>query len=164
MMKIGIVSDTHNDQRRVKQALTRFRQEGITTILHAGDVTSRRTLQLFEGFDLYVACGNMDRDPGLRQIIESMFGLGRFKMVHQLTLDGSRIALTHGDNYHEYKQLIESQSYDYVIRGHTHRRRDERIDTTRVINPGALKNPRWQSASCAILDTATGDLAWVEFA
>jgi uncharacterized protein len=160
-MKIGLISDTHNDQRNVKQAIARFQQEGITTLLHAGDVTNARTLRLFKGFDLYVARGNMDRDPGLRQVAESMFGMGRFEMIHRLTLDGVRIALTHGDHYHEYKQLIGSQTYNYVIRGHTHRRQDEWIDSTRVINPGALKN-RWQSASCATLNITTGDLTWVQ--
>jgi putative phosphoesterase len=160
-MKIGLLSDTHNDQRNVKQALTRFRQEAIKTVLHAGDITNVKTLRLFEGFDLYVVRGNMDHDPGLRQAADSMFGLGRFKRVHRFTLDGAQIAMTHGDNYQEYRQLIESQRYEYVIRGHTHRRQDEKLDETRVINPGALKHPRWQSASCAILNTATGDLTWV---
>jgi predicted phosphodiesterase len=36
------------------------------------------------------------------------------------------------------------------------------IKGTRVINPGALKSPQWQSASCAILNIATGDLAWIK--
>jgi hypothetical protein len=162
-MKIGLISDTHNDQRNVKQAIARFRQESIITLLHAGDVTNARTLRLFKDFDLYIARGNMDRDPGLRQTADSMFGMGRLRMIHHLTFDGVKFALTHGDNYHDYKQLIESQTYDYVIRGHTHRRQDERIDETRVINPGALKSPRWQTASCAILNTSTGDLTWIQF-
>ena len=160
-MRIGLISDTHNDQRNIKQALTRFRQEAITTLLHAGDITRAKTLRLFEGFDLYAAKGNMDRDPALRQVAESMFGHDRLKRVHRLTLDGVRIALTHGDNYQEYSQLIASQAFDYVIRGHTHRCQDEKVDSTRVINPGALKAPSWQSASCAILNTATVDLTWI---
>ena len=161
-MKIGLVSYTHNDQRNIKRALTRFRQEDVTTVLHAGDVTRASILRLFDGFDLYIARGNMDRDPGLRPVAESMFGLERFKGLHQMTFDGAHIALTHGDSYHEYQQLVGSQVYDYLIRGHTHKRRDEMIEGTRVINPGALKNPRWQSASCAILNIATGDLTWVK--
>ena len=162
-MKLGLLSDTHNDQRHVKQALARFRQEGVTILLHAGDVTSKKTLRLFKGFDLYISRGNMDRDPGLRQVTESMFGLGRFKMIHRLTFDGLKIAMTHGDNHHDYTQLIESQAYDYIIRGHTHRRRDENVGPTRVINPGAVRT-RWHVATCAILNTQTGDLTWIQLA
>ena len=46
--------------------------------------------------------------------------------------------------------------------GHTHRRRDQTIGRTRVINPGALGGVRWQRRSFCILDLATGEARFVK--
>jgi hypothetical protein len=161
-MKIGLISDTHNQQHKVKTALNAFREAGVEVVLHAGDVTSVETLALFEGFDVWVARGNMDRDHRLAGAVRDRFGPGRLRNVHELEIDGARVALTHGDSHQALHSLLESGEYDYVIRGHTHARNDETRGETRLINPGALKHTEWRPTTAAILNLATGDLTWVE--
>jgi uncharacterized protein len=161
-MRIGIISDTHNDQNQIKQALTRLRQEQITIVLHAGDVTSGRMLRLFEGFDLWIARGNMDHDPALSPIAHELFGSQRLAATHRLELDGHALALIHNGESSAARNLIRSRDYDYVIHGHSHHPRDEAFTDTRVINPGALGNTRWLRPTFAILDLTTNDLTWVE--
>ncbi|MCJ7549365.1 MAG: YfcE family phosphodiesterase [Anaerolineae bacterium] len=161
-MRIALVSDTHNDQNKIKQALARLQQEQITTVLHAGDVTSARTLRLFKAFDVWVARGNMDHDPALDATVHELFGPQRLAAIHKLTLDGHTLALVHNGESGAGRELIQSRDYDYVIHGHSHRPRDQAFVGTRVINPGALGNPRWRQPTVAILDLATGDLSWVK--
>ncbi len=161
-MRIGLVSDTHNDQSSLRRALARLRTEGITRIFHAGDVTSAVTLRLFDGFDVWVAQGNMDHDPGLMHTAFELFGPGRFRKVHTLTLEGTSIAIIHDVDAVRARQIMFSAATQVMVVGHTHSRRDERVESTRVINPGALANTRWDPPSFAILDLINGDLSWVE--
>ncbi len=162
-MRIALISDTHNDQDRIKQALARLRQEHITTVLHAGDVTSARMLRFFKAFDVWVARGNMDHDPALNATVHELFGPQRLTAIHKLTLDGHTLALIHNGESAAGRELIQSRDYDYVIHGHSHHPRDEAFSATRVINPGALGNTGWRRPSFAILDLQTGDLSWVRF-
>ncbi|MCU0521562.1 MAG: metallophosphatase family protein [Anaerolineae bacterium] len=161
-MRIGLVSDTHNDRLAAERALTHLRSEGITVLLHAGDVTDSGTLRLFEGFDMWIARGNMDHDPGLGPATQELFGCGRLRAIHRLTLDGASIALAHNGDAVEVRSLIASGALDYVILGHSHRRHDQRLGKTRVINPGALGNARWCRPSFAILDLSRDELSSIE--
>lgn len=162
-MRIGLLSDTHNQPYPLRAALECFRTRGIRTLLHAGDVTDVATLRLLAPFDVWIARGNMDRDPQLAETVGDFFGAQRLLPVHDLQLNGARIALLHGDAWQTLQTLIDAQEYTYVIHGHTHIPQDERIGATRVINPGALGNTRWRAPTCALLDLATGDLEWLEF-
>ena len=161
-MRICILSDTHNDQNQTKRALARLQQEGIDTILHAGDVTSARMLDLFKDYSLWIAQGNMDRDPGLAPKVTSLFGAGRLKHHHTLQLNGKHLALIHNGESTTAHDLVRTKSYDYLVHGHSHQTRDERIMATRIINPGALGNTRWQRPSFAILDLTTDDLSFIK--
>ena len=160
-MRIGLISDTHNNQNQTRQALARLQQEQITTVLHAGDVTTAQTLRLFKAFDVWVSRGNMDHDPALNATALELFGPQRLAVIHKLALDGHTVALLHDGESAAARELILSGDYDYVIRGHSHHPRDEELAGTRVINPGALGNTRWRRPTFAILDLATGDLSWV---
>ncbi|HEY89644.1 MAG TPA: metallophosphoesterase family protein [Thermoflexia bacterium] len=157
-MRIGLLADTHNRLDKVALAVERLRGEGLQSVLHAGDVTGPQVLQELRDFDLWIARGNMDRNPLLGTVAEELFGHDRFRDVHTLTLAGQHIALLHGDQHRLLKLLVDSGSYDYVIHGHTHTFRDEHQAHTRIINPGALSNTSWRPGAFAILDLQTGKL------
>jgi uncharacterized protein len=162
-MRIGLVSDTHNDRRRLRQAIEWLRLESITTVLHAGDVANGQILRLFAGFTLWVARGNMDQDPLLFRVSQELFGAGHYRNSHTLSLNGATVALVHSPDSDIARGWIASEAHDYVIHGHTHQPRDERIGHTRIINPGALAHPRGPYApSFCILDLSTGTLNRVE--
>lgn len=161
-MRIGLISDTHNNLKNTRQALKRFRAERITTILHAGDVTGPAVIQALKGFEVWIAWGNMDRDPTIQEIAATVLGDGKLDTLHHLILEGQRIALLHGDDAQRLDALIHSKDYDYVIHGHTHQRRDERVQQTHIINPGALGGTSLFPPSFAILDLQTGDVEFLE--
>ena len=56
----------------------------------------------------------------------------------------------------------KSGEFDYVFYGHTLRRSDTLIGKTRVINPGALGGPRYQTRSGYLLDLVSGEVKLLE--
>ena len=67
-------------------------------------------------------------------------------------LGGIKIAVTHGHLPGKLDQLIRSQRYTFVFHGHTHRKRDEMVGKTRVINPGALGGTRYEPRTVCVFD------------
>lgn len=144
-MLIGLVSDTHNNRPGVRYALDIFDALGIEVILHAGDLISAQILDEFIDFSLFLTFGNGD-DPLMISSkagsVSERFACGE---MLDLNLAGKRIFMIHGDHRTEQEKRIDSGDYDFVIHGHTHRYRDERVGSTRVINPGALGGGTWES-------------------
>ncbi|HEY76274.1 MAG TPA: YfcE family phosphodiesterase [Thermoflexia bacterium] len=161
-MRIGILSDTHDNLRNVEAAADFLRSEGVVTLLHCGDVCGPAVIEALAGFDLYVALGNVDRMPALGLAVEALCGVGRLARWHSLVLDGFAVALLHGDEEPLLRHLVRSGEHAYVIYGHTHRRDDRRVRTTRVINPGALGGTRREPRSFCILDLETGETRFIE--
>ncbi len=160
-MRIGIISDTHDDLRNLERALEILREEGISMVLHCGDLAGPAIVEALSGFDAWIARGNVDHHPELEQAALETLGNGRLAERHRLTLKGHSALLIHGDREGELRRLISAGDYAYVIHGHTHRRRDECIGQTRVINPGALGGLRWEQRSFGILDLETDEVTFI---
>ncbi|MGD9002139.1 MAG: metallophosphoesterase family protein [Anaerolineae bacterium] len=156
-MRIGIISDSHDDRRNLETALGILRAEGVTRVLHCGDLCGPAIVASLSDFDVWIARGNMDRHPELEQIVQETIGKGRLAERHHLTWDGYELAMVHGHQEGELRRLINAGEHAYVLHGHTHRRSDHRIVPTRVINPGALGGMRWQQRSFCILDLGSGE-------
>ncbi|HLF26187.1 MAG TPA: YfcE family phosphodiesterase [Anaerolineae bacterium] len=162
-MKIGLLSDIHNNRDNLIAALKVFEREGIQLVICGGDVVDADLIPLFAGLELHLVEGNIDHDPrALRRAIERLGSASTFGLEYTATIEGKQLAMLHGHLVDRLIETIHSGLYDYVIHGHTHRRRDERIGRTRVINPGALGGKREQTHSCAILNPATDTLRVIE--
>ena len=77
-MKIGIISDTHDDHGNVLAAIGIFNDAGVDTVLHAGDIISPFTARAFETLksEHFIAVfGNNEGEKGaVRANIESFGG------------------------------------------------------------------------------------------
>jgi predicted phosphodiesterase len=78
------------------------------------------------------------------------------------TIEGFRIALCRGDDMPLVNRWSKSGEFDYIFYGHSLRRTDSVIGKTRVINPGALGGPRYQSRSGCLLDLVSGEAKLIE--
>jgi putative phosphoesterase len=148
-MKIGILSDTHDEVERTSRAVAAMVGAGAEALVHCGDLTVPEVVLECGGLPSYFVFGNNDFDrDGLLRAMALVGGrsLGR---GGEVVLDGRRIAVTHGDSSAEVRRLLAA-SPDYLLFGHSHRAADERRGATRWINPGALyrANPR----TVAVLD------------
>ncbi len=161
-MKIGLLSDTHDNLKNTTAAVRLFAQEGITTLLHCGDICGPPIVNALREFSVTFAQGNMDRSPALEEAIRAVQGPGHWASFHRLLLDGFQIALLHGDEQGLLYHLVNSGDYAYVLHGHTHYRADWWAASTRVLNPGALGGTKRESRSVCILDLETGQARFIE--
>jgi uncharacterized protein len=157
---IGLVSDTHDNARAIERATEHFRARRPSIILHLGDITTPSTLGIFEGLPLRFVFGNNDRAREALREQSHRMGFGEPDDLVQLEIEGKRICMYHGTDSGEVTRLAESARYDYLLVGHTHRRRDEHRGTTRIINPGALYRTR--NKTIAFLEPVSGTLEFVD--
>ena len=157
-MLIGLISDTHNNRPDTRDALDIFRALGIQIILHAGDLTSAQILEELTGFSVFLSFGNGDDPLMISSKAKRISERFLCDEMLDLSLAGKRIFMIHGDQRTEQEKRIDSGDYDYVIHGHTHCYRDERVGSTRVINPGALGGRFMGERSFATLDLVKNEL------
>ncbi|WP_162909171.1 YfcE family phosphodiesterase [Aggregatilinea lenta] len=164
-MKVGILSDTHNNAANTRRALDAFRARRVERLIHCGDVTNAETVLLFAGWTVTFVWGNMDayRD----ELIAATRMIGAAGPQYSATVSAGEclIGVTHGHDYGLLTGLIMAGKYTYVCHGHTHERRDEfrRPYSVRVLNPGALGGSCPQSRSICVLDTDADTADFIEF-
>lgn len=150
-MRIGVISDSHGNQRLVDEAISQMGE--IDALFHAGDYEF--------GFDpdnypypVFVAKGNCDSD-------ESFFS----KDEQTVSLDNIKIFLTHGDLYDArrkvegLKNAAQLAGAQVVIYGHSHKAFNHHEDGILFLNPGSLARPRSEiGRSYAILTVDDGGI------
>jgi len=163
IMRIGVLSDSHNNIGNLLKALRVFREEGIEKLIHCGDMVNVMTAKQMSGFDVIYVNGNMDDSAAA--VNDALWVLNPSNEtagdVYTGKIGGRKIAVTHSHLAGKLDQLIRSRSYDIVFHGHTHRKRDEMIGKTRVINPGALGGARYEPRTVCIVDLAGQDVQTV---
>jgi uncharacterized protein len=158
-MRIGVISDTHDNVDATERAVSCFRENGVGTVIHCGDFIAPPMVGLFSGLTLHGVLGNNDGEvAGLEAAFEELGGgsvlHGRFA---DLEMDGVRIAALHGESLEDVEGYAESGSYDVVLYGHHHERAERTVDETTVINPGAqFPLVEADHRTVALLDTETG--------
>lgn len=161
---IGILSDTHNNEANLLRALEIFREAGVETLIHCGDLTHPDMARLLDGFRVILTFGNGDLAEGeirgnLKYLRDDNY------TAHSFTgeIDGVMVAAAHGHEHNILMSLVQSGKYAFVFRGHSHRAEDTRYPNgTRLINPGALGGLKPEPRSVALLDVVHGELRRVE--
>lgn len=152
-MKIGIISDTHDNMPKIALAVRLFNKERVDLVVHAGDFISPITADKFAALDapFIGVFGNNDG--------ERLYLTKRFKKIgviypdyHEFEFAGKRGVVMHEPKFID--ALVKSETYDLVIYGHTHEI-DIREGKTLVINPGEACGWISGRATVVILDTDT---------
>jgi len=162
-MLIGIMSDSHDNFPGLIQAREIFEQRGVEMMLHAGDVIAPGMCYAFEGtqIELKLVYGNNDGDRiGLKRDFARV-GAEFLDDFGEIEVDGLKVALLHGTYEPLVRGLVESGSYDVVVRGHDHHVNVEKGETL-LINPGEVWGHFTGRKSVAILDTENLDVEIVE--
>jgi hypothetical protein len=142
----------------VAKAITRLNQEKAKIVLHAGDYVAPFTVVRFKQLKakLIGVFGNNDGDhPFLKKKfaeIETAEIRGNFAEVK---VDGLKIALLHGEEEELLQSLINTESYDIVVHGHSHEARIFKKGKTIIINPGEVCGYLSEKSTIALLDTET---------
>ena len=59
-MKIGLISDTHDNIQNIEKATSLFNDYNVSFAIHAGDVVSPEAVEAFSGVKLIGVLGNND--------------------------------------------------------------------------------------------------------
>jgi putative phosphoesterase len=143
-MLIGIISDTHDNSRHILKAIDCFKKEKVELVLHCGDWIMPFTLELFLELNCPIKGVLGNGDPDIQKFIyqkEKIFkglDLELHERFLDITLDGKRIAVFHGNSKMLKEVILESQLFDLFCVGHTHIPSLEKTGKTLVLNPGSL--------------------------
>lgn len=136
-MFIGVVSDTHNNLKNIERIISLFNDEGISLVIHTGDVTNANSLNKFSKLNgkLIGVYGNNDRNEiGLEKVANNHNFLFQ-EPPNLITLYERKIAIFHEPDLIE-EFLSSRKNIDVVIHGHTHRYRHEIKNNILYFNPG----------------------------
>lgn len=144
-----IISDTHDNLHNIDKFLEEARKRDVTHIFHCGDIVSPFSLNKFLKFkaEFYGVFGNNDgeilllsqRSSGriVKGPIEFLVGERRIAMMHEpFALDA----------------LLQSQHYDFIFYGHTHKTDIKEVGKCLLINPGDGSGYIAEKASVVFLE------------
>ena len=134
-MKIGVVSDTHNNLKNVSRLVELFNEHEVEVVIHTGDVTQAKTLELFCDLNakLIGVFGNNDQErESLGKVIDS-HGFEFHEPPLRLTLANRELLVVH-----DPRDLAESltSECDLALHGHTHLLEMKTENGTLIFNPG----------------------------
>ncbi|MDQ3838513.1 MAG: YfcE family phosphodiesterase [Thermoproteota archaeon] len=153
-MKIGIISDTHDDLNNIRKSVRVFTQKQVSLIIHAGDfifpgavAELAKLKEKVRGVKIVGVLGNND---GEKLILSKTFmDIADAELKSDFDdriIDGLRFGTYHGTSRELREAAIQSGIYDVFIHGHTHQRRNEIVEITckesgrskktHVLNPG----------------------------
>ena len=162
-MKMGIISDTHDNLPQIRKAVKVFNREKVELVLHAGDFVSPFTSLEFKNLNcpLKGVFGNNDGDKLYLQ--EKFKGIGElYPAPYNVNINSKNVIMLHKEKLID--ALAESQKYDVIIYGHTHRSDLRKIGKTLIINPGECGGWLTGKSTIALLDLETLEAKVIELA
>jgi len=140
-MKIAIISDTHDNLANTQKAAKLIKEENIKKIIHCGDIFKPETIKEIHKFlkvEIHIIFSPADADFSKipKDSFKNIKGIKIWKEFGEVFWGGKKIAFCHFPEIAE--KLADSQKYDLVFYGHTHKPWESKTDKTRIVNPGNI--------------------------
>ena len=142
-MRIGVVSDTHNNLKNCRRIVQIFNDAGVDAVVHTGDITQAKTLAVFAALDapLYGVFGNNDQEREGLAAAALEYGFHFQDPPLDVVWSNRRIVVVHDPRD---LQGTLGPKHDLALHGHTHMLRMERPDSRQgpregcqlIFNPG----------------------------
>lgn len=155
-MLVGLIADTHDRLPMVDEAVRKLNEENVELVLHAGDYVAPFVIPIFKKLrsKLIGVFGNNDGDHEfLKKRFSEHEGLEMRGNFAEMIVDGLKIALLHGNEEELLTALINAESFDVVVHGHTHKPEVYRKGKTLVVNPGEVCGYLTGKSTVALFDT-----------
>ncbi|MCH2097428.1 MAG: YfcE family phosphodiesterase [Pseudomonadales bacterium] len=135
-MRIGVVSDTHNNLRNTRRIVELFNEAGVARVIHTGDITQPKTLDVLARLHapLFGVWGNNDLEELHR--LEPVAAAHGFFFSHpplQLYWNDRSIIVVHDPR--EFQGNL-ADHHQLALHGHTHMQVIERSARRLLFNPG----------------------------
>ncbi len=140
-MKIGLISDTHDNLPKIKKAVEIFNKNRVEFVIHAGDFVAPFSLLPFQELncDWTGVLGNNDGEKkGLITKSQGRIKQGQISLI----LDNKKLIVIHDiENY-------DNEYADIIVFGHTHKPEVKKLGESLLINPGEASG--WLSGKATI--------------
>ena len=147
-MKIGVISDTHDNLENIKKAINILKEKDITHLIHLGDYCSPFSIPLLEIEKVYAIFGNNDGEKLFLQKKANESGFVIDRGPKAINIADKKIAIMHEP--YELEAFRKSGIYDIILHGHTHEYYIKENPLT--VNPGELCGYLSKKATFAIID------------
>jgi hypothetical protein len=161
-MRIGIVSDTHNQLRNVARIVELFEAADVERVVHTGDITQAKTLEPFAALarPFHGVYGNNDVERERLGSTSARLGMQLCEPPLHLEWAGRRVTVVHDPKDLSPETLA---GCDVALHGHDHRRTVEHRNGTLVINPGECAGHVAGLNTAGVLDLLTLEIELLEF-
>jgi putative phosphoesterase len=152
-VKIGVVSDTHNNLKNIETIINLFNDEKVPVVIHTGDISNANTLEKFSKLnsELIGVYGNNDRnESGLKEVAEKNDFQFQEPPRRLSLLDREIVIFHEPDKIDQF--LSENKLINVVLYGHTHRYENNTKNGVLYFNPGESAGMQKGSNAVGILD------------
>jgi len=154
-MKIGVMSDSHDNVPMVKKAVDAFNAEGCSLVVHAGDFCAPFAVTPLEKLKCkwLGVFGNNDGDKKALSMKSNGMIVDH---PYRYDLSNIRMIVTHEiEDVQDLLGMIDRQEVHLLIHGHTHKTDIKTVKTCLIVNPGETGSWTTGRATVAIVDTET---------
>jgi uncharacterized protein len=161
-VRIGVVSDTHNQLRNVRRIVELFNTARVDRVVHTGDITHARTLEVFRDLEapLVGVFGNNDVEREALETVAADAGMRLEPPPLSISWAGQRLLVMHDPHFLREEMLA---THDVVLHGHTHRAVHERRGGALVFNPGECAGMLDGHNTVGVLTLARLEVEWLRF-
>ena len=134
-MRIGVVSDTHNNLKNCRRIVQIFNEAGVDAVVHTGDITQAGTLAVFASLaaPLYGVFGNNDQEREALDTTARELGFHFQDPPLEVDWSNRRIVVVHDPRELDHALGPE---HDLALHGHTHILHMEHTGSQLLFNPG----------------------------
>lgn len=161
-MRIGVVSDTHNNLRSVDRIVELFNQAGVDEVIHTGDITQAKTIERFRGLaaPMTGVYGNNDQERASLESAVAELGFHFVDPPLRLAWQGRQILVVHDPL--EFDGHL-TRDLDLALHGHTHLHRHEWQGGSLFFNPGECAGHMQGLNAVGLVDLASLEVELLKF-
>ncbi len=161
-MRIGIVSDTHNNLKNCRRIVELFNNSAVEHVIHTGDITQAKTIEVFAELNMPMSgvFGNNDQERDTLEAAIAACGFDFFEPPWTVRLAGQNIVVVHDPL--ELEQ-VNTDDFDIILHGHTHRQTIEFAGEQLTFNPGECAGMMTGYNAIGVLDLLRVDPEILKF-
>jgi hypothetical protein len=136
-IKIGIISDTHDNLPSIRLAVEFFNKAGVEAVIHCGDIVAPFALRWLKKLNCKKVYGVFGNNDGEKTGIKKLADLNGWTFAEQplrFELGGKTIVVVHEPERME--PILDDAGVDVIFWGHLHKPSVENKNGKIVLNPG----------------------------
>ena len=154
MQKLAVIADVHDNLVNLQKALSYIKKEKAEYLISLGDLQSLEAWQILDELELpvWAVMGNADKDIiGEKDLRATLKNIHFSANVATVELAKQKIIFGHYPEIIKKIILNYPDKYTLALAGHTHLPWEEKIGSTKLLNPGNIANIRC-APTMAIID------------